>query len=323
MNPTSESLNPHDNLYVKVATIGYCWGIDLAMKRIAQSAIDNKIQATHRWSPKPEARRWDPLEFVRQKDAALIKTYPGLEQVEVINKLSDVTANRLALGHHGTIEPISHAGEAQLLDFTCPFIANSEFRAHMLAEAGYDLILFGKPGNHHCEFAKSLAEAAGRVGLIGESVVELQAQLQEPERNWACLGQVTANIEIWTSFKNDLSTLKIPVHIVDTVCSDSHDRQTEGLQLAQRCDVVILVNDHGGSTLSMFERCQAANPNTFRFDPMSGEELNPDWFDGAHSVAVVGGIHVPNWILDDVGVRISRLQKTGHLKHSESTVTAS
>lgn len=307
MNPNTESLKSVGNLDVQVATIAYCWGIDLAMKRIAQVATDGALQATHRWSPKPEARRWDPLELLRRRDASLVQTYPGLERVEVIDKSGNVTANRLALGHHGIVEPTVHAGSAQILDFTCPFIANSEHRARMLAEAGYDLILFGKPGNHHCEFAKSAAEAAGRVGVIGESVTELQAQLQVPGRNWACLGQVTANVEFWTAFKNDLNALKMPVHIVDTVCSDSHDRQAEGLLLAQHCDVVILVNDHGGSTLSMFERCHAANPNTFRFDPMAGEELNPDWFEGAHSVAVVGGIHVPKWILDEVGARISRL----------------
>lgn len=310
MNPNSEFLKSVANLEVQVATIAYCWGIDLAMKRIAKATTNDALQATHRWSPKPEARRWDPLELVRRRDALLVQTYPGLEQVEVIDKLGDVTTNRLALGHHGTVEPSAQAGNARILDFTCPFIANSDNRARMLVEAGYDLILFGKPGNHHCEFAKSAAEAAGQVGVIGEMVSELHAQLQVPGRNWACLGQVTANVALWTAFMNDLNALKMPIHIVDTVCSDSHDRQAEGLLLAQRCDVVILVNDHGGSTLSMFETCHAANPNTFRFDPMAGEELNPDWFEEAHSVAVVGGIHVPKWILDEVGARVSRLRKT-------------
>lgn len=312
MNTNHEPLKYGSNLDVRIATIAYCWGIDLAMKRIAKVASNDTVQATHRWSPKPEARRWDPLELVRQRDTSLVHRYPGLERVEVIEKLGDVTASRLALGHHGTVEPVAHAGGAQILDFTCPFIADSEHRARVLAEAGYDLVLFGKPGNHHCEYAKSAAEAAGRVGVIGESVADLQAQLSEAGRHWACLGQVTANVERWAAFKNDLASLATPVHIVDTVCSDSYDRQDEGLALARQCDVVILVNDHGGSTLSLFEVCQAANRQTYRFDPMSGGALDPRWFDGARSVAVVGGIHVPNWILESVGAQVSAQNNKEH-----------
>lgn len=309
MNEPIETPHGAAPLDIQVATIAYCWGIDLAMKRIADSSGEGELQATHRWSPKPEARRWDPLELVRRQDPDLLAHYPGLERVKVVDKLSDVTASRLALGHHGTVEPLPEAGGATVHDFTCPFIANSEHRAHVLAEAGFDLILFGKPGNHHCEYAKSAAEAKGRTGIIGEAVANLLPQIRQADRNWACLGQVTANIERWAAFKNDLQGLDIPVHIVDTVCSDSFDRQNEGLKLARACDVVILVNDHGGSTLSLYEVCRAANPNTYRHDHLANEGIKPEWLAGARSVAILGGIHVPKWILDEVGAGISRLHR--------------
>lgn len=292
---------------VHVSTIAYCWGIDLAMKRIAGATAKGGIEATHRWSPKPDARRWDPLELVKQRDARLLQAYPGLSNVIVVEKLGDVASDRIALGHHGTVEPKTHAGTAEILDYTCPFIAKSDHRAQTLAEAGYDLLLFGKPGNHHCEFAKSTAERAGRVGIIGESVAYLRAALLEPGRNWACLGQVTANVWRWQAFKDDLLDVGVPVRIVESVCSDSYDRQAEGIKLAEHCDIVVLVNDHGGSTKSLFELCQAANPGTYLYDPFAGDLLDPGWFHGVRSVAVVGGIHVPKWVLDEVATDIRQM----------------
>ncbi len=236
----------------------------------------------------------------------MLQRYPGLERTRVVEGLAEATSGHVAIGHHGTVEPLAAAGPNRVLDYTCPFIARSDQQAAALAEAGYDLVLFGKQGNHHCEFAKAAAINAGRVGIIGESVAALLHALQEPGRQWACLGQVTANVERWQQFKSDLLACGVPVRVVDTVCTDSHDRQAEGRRLASECDVVLVVDDHGGSTQSLFEQCQAINPRTHRHDWLANPSLEPALFGGAHSVAVIGGIHVPDWILGEVAHSIQR-----------------
>lgn len=291
---------------VRVASNAICWGIDLALKRIAKAAENGGVEATHRWAHNPTARRWDPLEFVKRRDEQMFATYPGLEKVKVVERLGDSTSGRVAVGHHGSIESHEAAGESKVLDYTCPFIARSDQQAEKLADAGYDLVLFGKAGNHHCEFAKAIVEKKGRVGLIGENVADLLEALRQPGRNWACQGQVTANVGNWAAFKADLAASGVSVRIMDTVCTDSHDRQGEGQRFAAECDVVIVVNDHGGSTLSLYEQCRQINPRTYRYDPLAGDAFDSEWFRDAHSIAVTGGIHVPIWVLQEVGADIER-----------------
>lgn len=289
---------------VLVAENGYCWGIDLALKRMAEAARKEAMQATHRWSPKPAARAWDPLEAVRRRDAELINLYPGLDRVDVVENLAGASASTLALGHHGTEEDKSKTPARTLLDFTCPFIAKLDQRAVELVQAGHDLVLYGKAGNHHCESAKAVAERAGRAALIAEKVADIAEQLRVPGRNWACLGQVTADVEAWQAFKDDLAVCGSLVKIMDTVCTDSHERQAEAVRLARKADVVIVVNDHGGASQSVFEQCVRANPRTYRFDAKADAALRPEWLADAEVVAVVGGIHVPAWELRKVAALV-------------------
>ncbi len=213
--------------------------------------------------------------------------------------LSNRTVAQLS-GGESRLVLIARAAEAEVFDFKCPFIAKSDRTADLLAAAGHDVIAFGKPGNHHCEYARAQAEAAGRVGLIAEHVAEIREALAEPARNWACIGQVTANTERWAQFRADLAAFGVPVRVIDTVCSDSHNRQTEAIDLAARVDLVLVINDNGGSTKSVLERCLAVNPRSVLVDPAG--EL-PDLED-IESLAIVGGIHVPHWIMADYAGRL-------------------
>lgn len=299
---------PGNGLEIHVAQHGICWGIDLALKRIGVAASQRgSVEATHRWAHNPAARRWDPLEFVRRRDPDMMATYPGLDQVEVLESIADSATGEVAVGHHGTIEDREASPDIQVLDYTCPFIARSDKQAAMMADSGYDLIIFGKTGNHHCEFAKQEVEARGRVAVIGEDVAAIADVLRTEGRNWACQGQVTANVESWETFRSDLDALGVPYKLIDTVCTDSHSRQDEAIMLAKRCDVAIVVNDSGGSTLSVFEQARAANPRTYRYDPLGGDVLDTAWLADARSVAVLGGIHVPSWVLARVAQEIGDL----------------
>lgn len=290
---------------VHIAKTGLCWGIELAYERLNKVAAEGTVHVTHRWGPTPTSLIWDPMRrIVEDGDAELHRRYPHLGKVRLLENADRAEAGMaVAIGHHGSAKEevlAARAAEAEVFDFKCPFIAKSDRTADLLAAAGHDVIAFGKPGNHHCEYARAQAEAAGRVGLIAEHVAEIREALAEPARNWACIGQVTANTERWAQFRADLAAFGVPVRVIDTVCSDSHDRQTEAIDLAARVDLVLVINDNGGSTKSVLERCLAVNPRSVLVDPAG--EL-PDLED-IESLAIVGGIHVPHWIMADYAGRL-------------------
>lgn len=292
---------------INIARIGLCWGIELAYERLNKTAATGEVHVTHRWGPAPTSLVWDPMRrIVESHDAELHARYSNLSNVRLLENAEEAqTGMRVAIGHHGATaeEMLAVRGNgAELFDLKCPFIAKSDKTADNLAAVGHDLVAFGKPGNHHCEYAKEAAEKAGRVGLISEDVAAIREALHEAGRNWACIGQVTANTAVWSKFRSDLAICGVPVRVVDTVCSDSHDRQAEAVELARRVDVVLVINDNGGSTKSVAERCRVANPRTELVDPNGPL---PD-LEGANSLAIVGGIHVPDWIMRDYADRLNR-----------------
>jgi 4-hydroxy-3-methylbut-2-enyl diphosphate reductase len=290
---------------IQIARIGLCWGIELAYERLNKVAADGEVHVTHRWGPTPTSLIWDPMRrIVEDDDPELHRRYPNLGNVRLLESADQAADGmRVAIGHHGAAKEAvltARAGKASVFDFKCPFIAKSDNTADKLAAAGHDIIAFGKPGNHHCEYACEQARAAGRIGLIAEVVAPILDALHEAGRNWACIGQVTANTDRWARFRADLAASGVAVRIVDTVCSDSHDRQAEAIALAGQVDLVLVINDNGGSTRSVLERCLAANPNSILVDPRG--DL-PD-MTKANSLAIVGGIHVPDWIMADYAARL-------------------
>jgi 4-hydroxy-3-methylbut-2-enyl diphosphate reductase IspH len=295
---------------VIVAETGLCWGIELAYARIEKLAREKgSLKATHRTAGDKSIADWDPIQRIRSRDANLFEQYPGLRNVEVVDNLDGVDGGELAaIGHQGIdrvlMDEASKKGAA-LHDFKCPFIAKFDDTADKLAREGYDLIAFGKPKNHHSLYAKQAAEQNGRIGLIAEDVSDVTAQLHADGRKWACLAQVTGNVFVWEKFKSDLSATGVAVRFADTVCTDSHERQGGAVETARQVDTVIVVDDRGGAAVSVFEQCVAVNRRTFKYDPKS--DLLPEWFEGAKAVAIVGGILVPSWILNDVAERIRTL----------------
>jgi 4-hydroxy-3-methylbut-2-en-1-yl diphosphate reductase len=89
------------------------------------------------------------------------------------------------------------------------------------------------------------------------------------------------------------------------MCSDSYSRQRTAVELAQRADVVILLDDGGGAAQSVFEVCTRVNERVHRV--RSKDEIKPAWFDGAGTAAIIGGILVPAWSVEDVAAYVRTL----------------
>jgi 4-hydroxy-3-methylbut-2-enyl diphosphate reductase len=81
------------------------------------------------------------------------------------------------------------------------------------------------------------------------------------------------------------------------MCSDSYSRQRVAAELARKVDLVILLDDGGGAAQSVFEVCSRSNQRIHRV--RSKEEIRPEWFEGIRSTAIIGGILVPQWSIEE------------------------
>ncbi|WP_188052164.1 hypothetical protein [Aureimonas fodinaquatilis] len=292
---------------LNVAQAGMCFGIERAYKMTDRLAAKTpRLHAGHKCSGEHKNADWDTFNRIERGDKVLLERYPNLKKLTIVHDDSELSdGDELAIGYHGfTPERMADLRQrgVKLHDYMCPFISRMHDTAEKLAGEGFDIIAFGKLLNHHTTFCQRAAERLGRVGLIAEDIDEIDALLDDPARNWACVGQVTGNVEKWTRFAQALKLRGIPIHLVDTVCTDSHDRQGEARRLAAASDIVVLVDDGGGASISVLEAVQSANERVYRTG--TNMPLQRQWFEGVTSVAVVGGIMVPSWVLSEVAESI-------------------
>jgi 4-hydroxy-3-methylbut-2-enyl diphosphate reductase len=250
---------------------------------------------------------FDTLSRIERREAGLLADYPGLRELSVVRDVSTLGAgDRLVLGFHGlnkeTKESLAARGVDLLDDLICPFIEKLDRVVDRLAKQGFDIAIVGAKDNHHCRVAKKIADEHGRRCYVIERADDVDVLPNEEDRAVALVGQVTGNTEVFTEVIERLRRSEAKIKIVKIMCSDSYSRQRTAVELAQRADVVILLDDGGGAAQSVFEVCSRVNTRVHRV--RSKAEIKPAWFDGAGTAAIIGGILVPAWSVEDVAAYV-------------------
>jgi len=284
---------------VLTANAGFCLGITRAYREMNARAL---TEAPFSVAHQNAGGEYDTLSRIGRRDPDLLARYPGLNNVSVSHDVSTLgQGDRLVLGFHGlnkdTKESLSERGVDLLDDLICPFIAKLDRVVERLASQGFDIVIVGKKDNHHCRVAKTIAEQHRRSCYVIERVEEVDALPRGDGRYFALVGQVTGNTDIFQDVIERVRTSDVPVKIVKTMCSDSYSRQKTAANLAREADLVILLDDGGGAAQSLFEVCSRVNEHIRRV--RSKHEIRREWFEGVDKAAIIGGILVPQWSLDD------------------------
>jgi 4-hydroxy-3-methylbut-2-enyl diphosphate reductase len=291
---------------VRTAQVGFCFGIERAYSAFDKHAkAGERIHVAHR-----AGGAWDTLRRIERGDPELLNRYPGLQNVAVSHDVATLKdGDRLVIGFHGLADDTKAAlgsrGVALVEDMLCPFIAKLDRVVERLAGEGYDIAIVGKTGNHHCLVAQEFAERHGRRCHVIESPADIDAIPPQDRHRLALVGQVTGNTVTFDAVKEHIRQARMPVRIFRTMCGDSRTRQENAVELAKTSDVVILVDDGGGASESVFEVCSQHNTRIHRVG--AKEDIERGWFDGASKVAIVGGILVPEWTIEDMAERVREL----------------
>jgi len=294
---------------VLTASVGFCLGITRAYREMNKRAL---AEASFAVAHQNAGGEFDTLSRIERREEALLADYPGLRELSVVRDVSTLgRGDRLVLGFHGLNEETKASlvarGVDLLDDLICPFIEKLDRVVERLAKEGFDIAIVGAKDNHHCRVAKKIADEHGRRCYVIERADDVDALPDEEGRSVALVGQVTGNTEVFTEVIERIRRSKAPIKIVKTMCSDSYSRQRTAVELAQRADVVILLDDGGGAAQSVFEVCSRVNTRVHRV--RSKEQIKPAWFEGAGTAAVIGGILVPAWSVEDVAAYVRTLSQ--------------
>lgn len=285
---------------ILIASTGLCMGIVRAYRGMSSRALaEAPFTVVHQNSANP----FDTLRRIERREPELISRFPGLERLKVTYDTDEVEpGERLVLGFHG-LEPedkaaIAARGVNLLDDLICPFIAKLDLLVERHVAAGYDVAMVGSPDNHHLRTARKLAAVHGRRCFAIVKAEDVDALPFADGVPIVLVGEVTGNTEVFHETIQRIEAARLPIKIKKSMCADSYNRQRNARELAMKADVVVIVDDGGDGARSVFEVCSRVNGRVHRI--RGTHEICEEWLDGAGTVAVVGGILIPDWTIAEV-----------------------
>ena len=196
----------------KAEKLGLCFGVRQAIKLLKEAA--NKYG---------EIETLGPLAHNR----LLVEALANLG-IKPINHLDQAQGRILAITTHGTSPVILseiRARQIHIIDTTCPIVRKAQNTAKELAEAGFDVIIFGD--TEHSE-VKGLLGWTGDKGIAALNMKQIDRSGKSPSR-LGIISQTTQTQSAFTEFTRQLMGMvgsKIEeMRLVNTLCKVTQGQQ--------------------------------------------------------------------------------------------------
>jgi 4-hydroxy-3-methylbut-2-enyl diphosphate reductase len=182
-----------------------------------------------------------------------------------------------------------------VLEATCPLVHVAHQAVAKLVHAGFHPVIVGK--RDHVE-VRGLTEdlAEFDVVLSEEDVHQLK-----PRPRFGIAAQTTQPIDKVRHLVR-LMIRRFPesqIRFVDTVCRPTKQRQNAAIELAQHCDVVVVIGGaHSNNTRELVETCGYYCSRVHHVQ--TAAELRPEWFAGMDTVGITAGTSTPDGVIDAV-----------------------
>ncbi|HEX5400448.1 MAG TPA: 4-hydroxy-3-methylbut-2-enyl diphosphate reductase [Verrucomicrobiae bacterium] len=179
-----------------------------------------------------------------------------------------------------------------VLEATCPLVHVAHRSLAKLVREGFHPVLIGK--HDHVE-VRGMTEDLDEfdVVLSDEDVVGLR---ERPR--FGVIAQTTQPIDKVRHLVR-LIHARFPrsdVRFTDTVCQPTKQRQNAAVELAQKCDVVIVIGGaHSNNTHELVKTCSRFCPRVHHVQ--MADDLHEDWFHADDTVGITAGTSTPDSVI--------------------------
>ncbi len=188
----------------------------------------------------------------------------------------------------------------EVVDGTCPYVKYPQAMAQRLSREGYHVVIVGDANHAEVKGVVSYAEGPCTVVKPGGPIPAID------HKKVAVIAQTTC---IGAEFERVVGALALrhkEVRAVNTICTDTDERQEDARQLAREVDAVVVVGGkNSANTRHLAEICREIQPRTWHVE--TKEELCPDWFGGCAVVGISAGASTPDWVVEAVAERLASL----------------
>jgi 4-hydroxy-3-methylbut-2-enyl diphosphate reductase len=286
VKPAPESSTPagHVDHVLLAEPRGFCAGVEMAIKALAWMvrSFPAPVYCYH--------------EIVHNK---LVVDRFKAQGVIFVDSIDDVPpGSPIMLSAHGSPPAILEAARARgsyVVDSVCPLVTKVHHEVKVRTGKGYRIVYVGHEG--HEEAVGTMAVAPDAIDRV-ESVEEVAA-LDHIEQPIALLAQTTLSHRDWegvaVAVKQRFPEVWMPGR--SDLCFATTNRQAALMELAHRCDVIVVIGSANSSNTRALEQL-AIEEGCERVYRINGVEELPDGLTGI--VGVTAGASAPEELVAEV-----------------------
>ena len=271
----------------KAKVQGFCFGVAITVKK-AEEAIAHRSDVTTLGH------------VVHNPQMVESRASRGLKNAQSVDEVED---GALFVRAHGLpVEVFDKAkGKGlEVIDATCPMVTKIHVQAERLRADGYKIVVVGDP--NHPEVKGTLSHVPGAWCI---ETVEDVARLPKGSKIGVVV-QSTYSRDRFTDIVKALSEKYYEVRAVNTICTDTNNRQSEAERLAHEVDVMVVVGGKtSANTKHLAELAEKHGARSYHIETPA--ELQAQWFDGVKIAGLMSGASTPGWLVDQVQNRMEEL----------------
>ncbi len=225
--------------------------------------------------------------------------------IRVAQQPADVSTPTVMVTAHGASERAMNETRGRglnVIEATCPLVHLAHRAVARLVREGFHPVIIGK--RDHVEVRGMTGDLDRFDVVLGDEDV---VKLGERPR-FGVVAQTTQPIDKVRRLVGLIRDRfpKSAVHFVDTVCQPTKQRQNAATELAQKCDVVIVIGGaHSNNTHELVKTCSRFCARVHHVQ--TALELREDWFLASDIVGITAGTSTPEAIIATVEEAICAL----------------
>ena len=273
MGPTPEKL-------LLAAPRGYCAGVDRAVQTVERAL---ELHGAPVYVRKEIVHNKYVVEQLRRRGAVFVESEEDVP--------GGATVVFSAHGVAPSVHANARARALHTIDATCPLVTKVHVEAKKFAAEGYTIVLIGHAG--HEEVEGTMGEAPENIVLVQTEDDVDQLEVTDPERI-AYISQTTLSVDETRVIINRLRR-RFPAIIgprTDDICYATTNRQAAVKQLAEQCDLVLVIGSRNSSNSNrLVEVAREHGADSHLIDAEG--EVREDWLSGKRVVGITSGASAP------------------------------
>jgi 4-hydroxy-3-methylbut-2-enyl diphosphate reductase len=225
--------------------------------------------------------------------------------VQIEHQVAAIGTSNVMITAHGASERARadlRARGFNIIEATCPLVSLAHRAVMKLAREGFHPVIIGK--RDHVE-VRGLTEDLAEFDVI---LAEQDVEALQPRQRFGVAAQTTQPLDRVRRLIRLLRE-RFPateVRFIDTVCQPTKQRQTAAIDLARKCDVVLVVGGaHSNNTRELVSTCSRFCSRVHHVQ--TADDVRVEWLDGAATIGITAGTSTPESVIDEVEAALKRI----------------